>query len=88
MNQALPQISAAVQNDELEFLWIYLSHAAYEATDLDKIPPAHDNVEPLSDMPRHQQDKILKNIAVQIKEAALGATEPFNRASRMQEPPS
>lgn len=77
MRYELPAIISAAADGKLRLLWVYVSHAGYEATELEPFQAAHDVSKPLYALERPEQDAILLNIARDIKAAALGATERF-----------
>ena len=77
MKYELPAIIGAAADGKLRLFWVYVSYAAYDATELEPFQAAHDVSRPLYSLERPEQDAILLNIARDIKAAALGATERF-----------
>ena len=77
MRYELPEIISAAADGNLRLFWVYVSYAAYDATELEPFQAAHDVSRPLYALERPEQDAILLNIARDIKAAALGATERF-----------
>ena len=77
MGYELPTIISAAADGKLRLFWVYVSHAGYDATELEPFQAAHDVSRPLCALERPEQDAILLNIARDIKAAALGATERF-----------
>lgn len=71
----MPEILSAARQGQLRLLWVYLSSAGWEETDLKHFQAAHDTRRPLALLPAPEQDEALKAIARMIKEAALGATD-------------
>jgi hypothetical protein len=69
-------IKAADQGG-LRLLWVYISAAGWEETPLMRFQATHDTKKPLNALSVPEQDEILKSVARQIKEAALGATSRF-----------
>jgi hypothetical protein len=70
----MPEILEAAKQYQLRLLWVYLSPAGWEETALKDIQAAHDTTRPLSMLSPGERDETLKNIAREIKQAALGAT--------------
>ena len=77
MNHELPEIIGAAADRKLRLFWVYVSYAAYDATELEPFQAAHDVSQPLYALGRPEQDKILLSVARNIKAAALGATDRF-----------
>ena len=77
MNHELPEIINAAADGKIRLFWVYVSYAAYDATELELFQAAHDVSEPLYALGRPEQDAILLNVARDIKTAALGATDRF-----------
>jgi tetratricopeptide (TPR) repeat protein len=77
MENELPVIVKAADEGGLRLLWVYLSAAAWEETPLKRFQATHDTKKPLNVLPGPEQDEVLKSVARQIKEAALGATGRF-----------
>ena len=77
MKYELPEIISAAADGKLQLFWVYVSYAAYDATELEPFQAAHDVSRPLYALERPEQDTILLNVARDIKAAALGATERF-----------
>jgi len=77
MKYELPEIISAAADGKLRLFWVYVSHAGYDATELDAFQAAHDVSQPLYALARPDQDEILLAIARDIKAAALGATDRF-----------
>ena len=75
--QELPKIISAAADGKIRLFWLYLSHAPYDATDLELIQAAHDLSQPLYALARPAQDEILLKVARDIKAAALSATDRF-----------
>lgn len=73
----LPPIIKAADEGGLRLLWIYISAAGWEETLLKKFQATHDTKMPLNTLSGPEQDEVLKSVARQIKEAALGATTRF-----------
>jgi pimeloyl-ACP methyl ester carboxylesterase len=73
----LPVMVKAAQEGGLRLLWAYVSAAGWEETPLKEFQATHDTRIPLDARPTHEQNEILKSIAQQMKEAALGATARF-----------
>jgi hypothetical protein len=65
----------AAKEGKLRLLWVYLSPAGYEATDLRHFQATHDIKTPLSLMGKSLADQTLKEIAIKIKEAGLATEE-------------
>jgi tetratricopeptide (TPR) repeat protein len=70
----LPKMIEAAKQGDLRLLWVHVSFAAYEATPLIEFQAAYDVSTPLDSLPAPMQQKALKEIAIKIKEATLGAT--------------
>ena len=77
MNHELPEIIGAAADGKLRLFWVYVSYAAYDATELEPFQAAHDVSQPLYALGRPEQDEILLSVARNIKAAALGATDRF-----------
>jgi len=77
MDKELPVMIKAADQGGLRLLWVYISAAGWEETPLMRFQATHDTKKPLSALPGPEQDEILKSVARQIKEAALGATSRF-----------
>jgi tetratricopeptide (TPR) repeat protein len=77
MNHELPVLVKAAREGGLRLLWAYISAAGWEETPLREFQATHDPSVPLDARPKPEQDQILKSIAQQMKEAALGATGRF-----------
>ncbi len=77
MKYELPEIISAAADGKLRLLWVYVSYAAYDATELESFQAAHDVSQPLYVLGRPEQDEILLRVAWNIKAAALGATDRF-----------
>jgi pimeloyl-ACP methyl ester carboxylesterase len=73
MENELPIILDAAKNNRLRLLWVYISAAGYEETGLSEFQATHDPKKPLNSLPEWEQEQILKSVAQQMKEAALGA---------------
>ena len=82
MKHELPEIISAAADGKLRLLWIYVSYAAYDATELEAFQAAHDVSQPLYALTRPEQDAVLLRVARDIKAAALGATDRFRNQSR------
>ena len=77
MKYELPEIISAASDGKIRLLWVYVSYAAYDATELELFQAAHDVSQPLYALARPEQDAILLKVARDIKAAALGATDRF-----------
>ena len=77
MRYELPEIISAASDGKIRLLWVYVSYAAYDATELEPFQAAHDVSQPLYALARPEQDAILLKVARDIKAAALGATDRF-----------
>ena len=77
MNHELPEITSAAADGKIRLLWIYVSYAAYDVTDLEPFQAAHDVSRPLYALELPEQDENLLRVARAIKTAALGATDRF-----------
>ena len=73
----LPELISAAADGKLRLFWVYVSYAAYGATELQRFQAAHDVSQPLYALARPEQDAILLSVARDIKAAALGATDRF-----------
>ncbi len=73
----LPRVVSAAADGKIRLFWAYVSHAAYDATELEPFRAAHDVSQPLYAMGRPEQDATLLSVARDIKAAALGATDRF-----------
>ena len=82
MKYELPEIISAASDGKIVLFWVYVSYAAYDATDLEPFQAAHDVSQPLYVLPRPEQDAILLKVARDIKAAALGATDRFRDQGR------
>jgi pimeloyl-ACP methyl ester carboxylesterase len=79
MEKELPAIIKAAKGGGASLLWVYISDALWEETPLKEFQATHDTKMPLDARPRAEQNQILKSVAKQIKQAALGATERFKK---------
>jgi tetratricopeptide (TPR) repeat protein len=77
MDQELPAIIKAADEGGLRLLWVYISAAGWEETQLSRFQATHDTKRPLDSRPESEQDEILKSVARQVKEAALSAVRRF-----------
>jgi hypothetical protein len=77
MEKELPAIVKAAKEGGASLLWVYISAAGWEETPLKDFQATHDTKIPLDGRPKHEQNEILKSVAQQIKQAALGATGRF-----------
>ena len=77
MKHELPEIISAAADGKLRLFRVYVSYAAYDATELKPFQAAHDVAQPLYVLGRPEQDEILLRVARNIKAAALGATDRF-----------
>jgi pimeloyl-ACP methyl ester carboxylesterase len=77
MDKELPVMIKAADQGGLRLLWVYISAAGWEETPLMRFQATHDTKKPLNALSVPEQDEILKSVARQIKEAALGATSRF-----------
>ena len=82
MQYELPEIISAAADGKIRLFWIYVSYAAYDATELKPFQAAHDVSQPLYALERPEQDAILLKVARDIKAAALGATDRFRDQDR------
>jgi tetratricopeptide (TPR) repeat protein len=73
----LPPLVKAAREGGTRLLWVYVSDALWEETPLKSFQATHDTKLPLDARPRPEQNAILKSVAQQIKQAALGATSRF-----------
>jgi hypothetical protein len=73
----LPPLVKAAREGGTRLLWMYVSEAGWEETPLKSFQATHDTTLPLDARPRPEQNAILKSVAQQIKQAALGATNRF-----------
>lgn len=81
MEKELPVIVNAAKGGGASLLWVYISDALWEETPLKEFQATHDTKTPLDARPRAEQNQILKSVAQQIKQAALGATGRFKSLS-------
>ena len=77
MKYELPEIISAAADGKMRLFWVYVSYAAYDATELEPFQAAHDVSQPLYALVRPEQDAILLRVARDIKAAALGASDRF-----------
>jgi tetratricopeptide (TPR) repeat protein len=77
MDSELPAMIKATDDGGLRLLWVYISAAGWEETELRRFQATHDTKRPLDTQSKPEQDEILKSVAQQAKEAALGATRRF-----------
>jgi pimeloyl-ACP methyl ester carboxylesterase len=77
MDKELPAMIKAADEGGLQLLWVYLSAAGWEETQFSRFQATHDTKTPLDGRPQREQDEILKSVARQVKEAALGAIRRF-----------
>ena len=77
MNHELPPLVKAARDGGTRLLWVYVSAAVWEETPLKAFQATHDTKLPLDARSRPEQNEILKSVAQQIKQAALGATSRF-----------
>jgi pimeloyl-ACP methyl ester carboxylesterase len=77
MNHELPPLVKAARDGGTRLLWVYVSAAGWEETPLRAFQATHDTKLPLDARSRPEQNEILKSVAQQIKQAALGATDRF-----------
>ena len=77
MGYELPEIISAAADGKIRLFWVYVSYAAYDATELEPFQAAHDVSQPLDALVRPEQDAVLLKVARDIKAAALGATDRF-----------
>ena len=82
MKHELPEIIGAASGGKLRLFWVYVSYAAYDATELEPFQAAHDVSQPLYVLGRPEQDAILLSVARDIKAAALGATDRFRNQAQ------
>jgi hypothetical protein len=77
IDKELPTLIKAADEGGLRLLWVYISAAGWEETQLSRFQATHDTKRPLDTQPEPEQDEILKSVALQVKEAALGAIHRF-----------
>ena len=77
MEDELPVMVKAAKEGGAQLLWVYLSSAGWEETPLRDFQATHDTKIPLDARPRPEQNEILKSVAQQVKQAALGSTGRF-----------
>ena len=77
MKYGLPEIISAAADGKIRLFWVYVSYAAYDATELEPFQAAHDVSQSLDALVRPEQDAILLKVARDIKAVALGATDRF-----------
>jgi pimeloyl-ACP methyl ester carboxylesterase/tetratricopeptide (TPR) repeat protein len=77
MEDELPVMVKAAKEGGAQLLWVYLSSAGWEETLLRDFQATHDTKIPLDARPRPEQNEILKSVAQQVKQAALGSTGRF-----------
>ncbi len=77
MNRELPPLVRAARDGGTRLLWVYVSSAGWEETPLKSFQATHDTKLPLDARSKPEQNEILKSVAQQIKQAALGATGRF-----------
>jgi hypothetical protein len=77
MDNELPAMIKAADEGGLRLLWVYISAAGWEETQLSRFQATHDTKTPLAGRPMAEQDEILKSVARQVKEASLGAIRRF-----------
>jgi hypothetical protein len=77
MDYELPAMVKAADQGGLRLLWVYISDAGWEETPINRFQATHDPKLPLDSRSRPEQNEILKSVAQQMKEAALGATRRF-----------
>lgn len=69
------RVLKAAETGKFRLLWVYLSPAGYEATELKNFQATHDIKTPLSLMEKSLADQTLKEIAIKIKEAGLATNK-------------
>jgi TIR domain len=77
MDKELPAIITAADEGGLRLLWVYISAGGWEETQLTHFQATHDTMMPLDRRSKPEQDEILKSVARQVKETALGAVRRF-----------
>ena len=77
VDDELPVMIKAADEGGLRLLWVYISAAGWEQTQLRRFQATHDTKKPLDSRPVPEQNEILLSVAQQMKEAALGATRRF-----------
>jgi pimeloyl-ACP methyl ester carboxylesterase len=77
MDKELPAMIETADQGGLRLLWVYVSAAGWEQTQLVRFQATHDTKKPLDSRPVPEQNEILLSVAQQMKEAALGATHRF-----------
>jgi pimeloyl-ACP methyl ester carboxylesterase/tetratricopeptide (TPR) repeat protein len=77
MEKELPALIKAADEGGLRLLWVYISAAGWEETQVSHFQATHDTKTPLDSRPVSEQEEILKSVARQVKEVALAATRRF-----------
>ena len=77
MNHELPAMIKAADEGGLRLLWVYISAAGWEQTQLVRFQATHDTKKPLEALSAWEQNEVLLGVARQMKEASLGATDRF-----------
>ena len=77
MKYELPEIVSVAADGKIRLFWVYVSDAAYDATELEPFRAAHDVSQPLYALEGPEQGATLLKVARDIKAAALGATDRF-----------
>ena len=65
MKHELPEIISAAADEKLRLFWVYVSYAAYDATELEPFQAAHDVSQPLYALGRPEQDEILLRVGAE-----------------------
>ena len=81
MNHELPAMIKAADEGGLRLLWVYISAAGWEQTQLVRFQATHDTKKPLEALSAWEQNEVLLGVAKQMKEASLGATDRFKSKS-------
>ncbi len=77
VDKELPAMIKAADEGGLRLLWVYISAAGWDQTQLKRFQATHDTKKPLDTQSRPEQNETLKSVAEQVKEATLGATDRF-----------
>ena len=73
----MPELLGAARQGRLQLLWVYLSPAGWEETELKEFQATHNTSKPLITLSAAERDEVLKRVAQQMKWAALSATDRF-----------
>jgi len=77
MEKELPVLIKAADDGGLRLLWVLLSASGWKETPLVRFQATHDTAKPLDALSKAEQGEILNEVAQQVKEAALRATNRF-----------